>query len=148
MHEARVRRFLGRLLLGEGVDDLAQDVFLKAWRMAGSWREEGSYSAWLMRIAWTSFLSSRRARTRSIAREQVAFETMSAPTSEPDLFIDLKRALANLSERERTAALLCLGEGYSHVEAATIMALPLGTLKSNMVRAQMQLRTNLEAGND
>jgi RNA polymerase sigma factor (sigma-70 family) len=147
MHEARVRRFLARLVRGEGADDIAQEVFLKAWRIRESWRGEGSYGGWLMRIAWTSFLGTHRAQGRRQMRDQVAFEeAKSAAPSDPDRAIDVARALQTLDERERAAAQLCFAEGYSHGEAARIMNVPLGTLKSVVARARTQLAQALEAG--
>jgi len=147
-HEAAVRRFLARLTRGAnsgegGADDLAQEVFLKAWRSAHAFRGDGSYRAWLMRIAWTLFLSAHRARGRREAREQAS----PAPERrhDRDAAIDLQRALACLGERERAAALLCLGEGCSHGEAARIMGIPLGTLKSILARARSALVERLEA---
>lgn len=147
LHEAKVRRFLSRLMRGDGADDLAQEVFIKAWRLAPRWREEGPYGAWLMRIAWTSFLSDHKARGRRAARDQAALpEPTPAPSA--DSAIDLKRALAGLGERERAAALLCFGEGHSHGEAAAILDLPLGTVKSLVARARAHLLRYLETGHD
>jgi RNA polymerase sigma factor (sigma-70 family) len=145
MHEARVRRFLARLVRGEGADDLAQEVFLKAWRMRTSWRGEGSYGGWLMRIAWTSFLSTLRARGRQQLRDHLAYEEREPVAGlDPELAVDLARALARLDERERAAAQLCFAEGYSHSEAAVILGVPLGTLKSIAARARTQLAQALE----
>jgi RNA polymerase sigma factor (sigma-70 family) len=142
-HEAAVRRFLARLTRGDGAEDLAQEVFLKAWRSANAFRGEGSYRAWLMRIGWTLFLSAHRARGRREAREQAS----PAPegSHDRDSAIDLQRALAGLADRERAAALLCFGEGCSHGEAARIMGIPLGTLKSILARARSALVERLEA---
>lgn len=141
-HEAAVRRFLRRLA-GETADDLAQETFLKAWRMAGRYRGDGRYRAWLMRIAWTAFLGAHRAQGRRDARE--AATPRDEPGHDPETRIDLARALAGLGPRERAAALLCFGEGCSHGEAARIMALPLGTLKSIVARARAALVETLEA---
>lgn len=146
MHEARVRRFLARLVR-EGADDIAQEVFLKAWRMRASWRGEGSYAGWLMRIAWTSFLAAHRAQERRQMRDQFAYEEAeAAPPADADRTLDLARALCALDPRERAAAQLCFGEGWSHGEAARIMGLPLGTLKSVAARARAKLAKELEAG--
>ncbi|MDB5691935.1 MAG: hypothetical protein JWO81_998 [Alphaproteobacteria bacterium] len=138
-HERRVRSFLARLTGGEGADDLAQETFLKAWRMASSWRGDGPYLGWLLRIAWRCFLSSRRGRreTTSEAGEQ-------AVAADEIARIDIARALAGLPARERAAALLCFGEGCSHAEAAAILDLPLGTLKSIVARARTGLVRQLE----
>jgi RNA polymerase sigma-70 factor (ECF subfamily) len=143
-HEGAVRRFLARLTRGDGADDLAQEVFLKAWRRAGDWRGEGSYRGWLLRIAWTMFLTAHRAGGRRAARDQAAFDAGTGATSDPNMTIDLSRALAALGERERAAASLCFGEGFSHAEAARIMGLPLGTLKSIVARARAALVERLE----
>jgi RNA polymerase sigma-70 factor (ECF subfamily) len=143
-HEGAVRRFLARLTRGDGADDLAQEVFLKAWRRAGDWRGEGSYRGWLLRIAWTMFLTAYRAQGRRAARDQAAFEGGAPAARDPDMTIDLSRALAALDERGRAAASLCFGEGCSHNEAAQIMGLPLGTLKSIVARARAALVERLE----
>ena len=143
-HEGAVRRFLARLTRGAGGDDIAQDVFLRAWRSADAFRGEGSYRGWLLSIAWTEFLSSRRAEGRRALWEQAASELERAPPRDADQALDLAHALAQLGERERAAASLCFGEGCSHAEAAEIMGLPLGTLKSILARARTALASRLE----
>lgn len=140
-HERRVRAFLGRLTRGDGADDLAQETFLKAWRVVGGYRGEGSFEGWLLRIAWRLFLSSRRDRREAPAE---GAEQADGTGGDRDARIDVERALARLPARERAAALLCLGEGYSHGEAAAIMEVPLGTLKSLVARARAALARALE----
>jgi RNA polymerase sigma-70 factor (ECF subfamily) len=140
-HERRVRAFLVRLTRGDGAEDLAQETFLKAWRMAASWRGEGSYEGWLLRIAWRLFLSRRRARREEPVETP---ELGESGGTDQEVRIDVERALAALPARERAAALLCLGEGYSHSEAAAILDLPLGTLKSILARARASLARALE----
>jgi RNA polymerase sigma factor (sigma-70 family) len=140
-HERRVRAFLARVTRGEGADDLAQETFLKAWRMAPAYRGEGSYEGWLLRIAWRQFLSSRRKRTEEAAE----IPDMADLRAEGgDVRLDVERALDRLGPRERAAAMLCLGEGYSHGQAAEILGLPLGTLKSIVARAKGTLVKHLE----
>jgi RNA polymerase sigma-70 factor (ECF subfamily) len=147
-HQAPVRRFLHRLS-PQDADDIAQDVFIKAWRMRAGWREQGPYGAWLMRIAWTSFLSHYRRSDRYRPRQGdggLPAEASAWPSAEGS--IDLARALAGLDPKARAAAELCFAQGYSHGEAADILALPLGTVKSIVARARVQLAAALENTND
>ena len=124
-------------MAGHDAEDLAQETFVKAWRLGGSFRGEGSYPGWLLRIGWRLFLDQRRGHKPI---ETLEPDVLSAAASDgPDRRIDVERALAGLGPRERAAALLCLGEGYSHAEAAVILDLPLGTLKSIVARARAQL---------
>lgn len=144
-HEGAVRRFLLRLA-GHSADDLAQEVFIQAWRLGSSWRGTGSYKSWLMSIAWTQFLAARRGDQRRLVRES-GWESP-APATDTAAKIDLMRALSGLGERERAAAILCFGEGCSHSEAAAVMHIPLGTLKSIVARAREQLAQRLEVADD
>jgi len=136
-HERRVRSFLSRLTRGVGADDLAQETFLKAWRMAATFKGEGSYEGWLLRIAWRQFLS--RERAPRIAEDELHEGSGQPAAHDAGAAIDVNRALALLKPRERAAALLCFSEGYSHSEAAAILDLPLGTLKSLIARARTRL---------
>ena len=134
-------RALLRRLAGDAGDDLAQETFLAAWRAAGSWRGECSYSTWLARIGWRQFLSHRR-RARPVEPLDAASDLSVEPPAERRVAID--QAMAALPDRERMAALLCFAEGHSQNEAAMIMAIPLGTLKSLVARARQRLFQCLE----
>lgn len=140
-HERRVRAFLSRLARGDGADDLAQETFLKAWRLAATFRGEGSYEGWLLRIAWSLFVS--RTRKRGEEPMDPAQLTLGA-CEDTTARLDVERALGRLPERERAAAILCYAEGYSHGEAAAILDMPLGTLKSVVARAKAELVRQLE----
>jgi RNA polymerase sigma-70 factor (ECF subfamily) len=139
-HEARVRRFVRRAA-GHAAAAIAQEAFLKAWQRRAEWRGGGSYEGWLLRIAWTTFLDFERSARRRAAREAGMAD---AVQPDPELAIALGQALANLSSRERAAAELCFAQGFSHGEAAEIMAVPLGTLKSTVARARERLIALLE----
>jgi len=130
-----------RRLDGGSADDLAQETFLAAWRSAESWRGEGSYYAWLARIAWRQFLSRRRRERPSEPLDQ-AEHLASQPEAPRRSAID--QAMGQLSDRERMAAQLCFAQGCPHREAAEIMDIPLGTLKSLVARARGKLIHCLE----
>jgi RNA polymerase sigma-70 factor (ECF subfamily) len=140
-HEGGVRNFL-RKLARDGSDDIAQETFIRAWRLAHSFRGRGSYRAWLYRIAWRAFLSSRRPAP---VRDDPSPEWH---CPDPATGIDIERAMSGLSERERAAAILCFAEGCSHSEAAAVLGLPLGTVKSLAARARAKLVSYLEPDDD
>lgn len=140
-HEAGLRRYARRLAGDEG-DDIAQDALLAAWRALGQWRGDGSFAGWLQRIATRRYLDrQRRAPPRGSAPVD---HDMAAPDGAPDRQIAIDRALGTLPPRERAAAVLVFAEGYSHVEAAAMLDLPLGTLKSIVARARVALIPLLE----
>jgi RNA polymerase sigma-70 factor (ECF subfamily) len=148
-HEGRLRAFLARAA-GCDADDLAQEAFVRAWQRAGDYRRQGSYAAWLMGIGWRLFLDQRRTARR---REGLAAAGDDAPTStDPrgasDAAIDADRLLAGLSPPERAALTLCFGHGCSHGEAAAIMGVPLGTLKSLVLRGRAKAQTLIGEGAD
>ena len=142
-HEAALRRFTRRLAGDEG-DDIAQDALLAAWRALGQWRGEGSFAGWLRTIATRRFLDRRRveAARMQLTPSEPAADPGGGPGIEQRLSID--QALATLAPRERAAALIVFGEGHSHREAAAMLGLPLGTLKSLVARARLALIPLLE----
>ena len=127
----------------DDADDIAQDTFMAAWRSAAHWRQEGSYRSWLLRIAWRQFLSHRR---RQKPTEPIEAAEGIGVQARGDEKAAISQAIARLGARERMAALLCFAEGHSHAEAAMIMQVPLGTLKSLAARAKRELAASLEGG--
>lgn len=145
-HEGRLRGFLSRVA-GSDADDLAQEAFVRAWQRAGDYRGQGSYAAWLVGIGWRLFLDQRRTARR---REALAASEETAASVDPrpasDAAIDADRLLATLSPQERAALTLCFGHGWSHGEAAEIMGVPLGTLKSLVLRGRTKAQRMIGEG--
>lgn len=142
-HEARVRSFLTRLAGVHLADDLAQETFLRAWRNTGRFRGSSNYVGWLLSIAWSVFLDAhKRHRT-----EQGRLAGVGPPDhtgTDPSVKVDVETLFAALDPEERAPLALCLGQGWSHAEAAEILAVPLGTLKSRLARATAKCRKMLE----
>jgi len=148
-HEARLRGFLRRVAGDADSDDLAQDSFVRAWERAAQFDANGSYEAWLMRIGWHLFLDERRRAASREKRHVAAAEHL--PLSEAgrgDTRLDLTAALARLDPQARAAIVLCDGQGWTHDEAAMLLDLPLGTLKSLIARGKAKLRVFLAIGDD
>jgi RNA polymerase sigma factor (sigma-70 family) len=139
-HERVVRGFLARLAGSDRADDLAQETFLTAWTKASAFAGQGRYRGWLLRIGWTSFLMDNRGRGRRLpayAGTGEAPEQADRSDAERDLIVE--DALARLKEADRAAVILCLVLGHSHREAAEILDMPLGTLKTRVARGSAQL---------
>lgn len=135
-HEAPLRRYLARLA-GDDGDDLAQESLLAAWRSLSQWRGDGGFGGWLRTIATRRFLDARRRRTVPTRPMSPLDDLAHDDGTEQRVAID--RALRRLPDRERAAALLLFAEGWTHTEAAAILGLPLGTLKSIAARARAAL---------
>jgi RNA polymerase sigma-70 factor (ECF subfamily) len=144
-HQSKVRGFLRRLARNDAAlaDDLAQETFLEAWRKIGQYRGEGSFGAWLCGIAWSRFLMELRRRKEEPV-EDIGDTEGSDPRSAADARLDLEKAMARLAPVERAALTLCYALGHSHGDAAEILGLPLGTVKSHVLRGRERLRTMLE----
>jgi RNA polymerase sigma-70 factor (ECF subfamily) len=140
-NQSMLRGFLRRLTRGDHAlaDDLAQETFLEAWRKLIQYRGEGSFAGWLTRIAWSRFLMEARKRKPELLED---LPEQGVETS-PDVKLDLESAMRRISANERAALTLCYALGHSNEEAAEILDMPLGTVKSQVLRGREKLRTLL-----
>lgn len=148
-HQSQVRNFL-RKLCGEHAlaDDLAQDSFLHAWEKLHTYAGHGSFIGWLLKIAYTTFLQSKRKSSRYgqvLERVGYSLETGGgARTEESDELGDLDRFLAILTEEERAVMILSYACGLSHSEIGDAAKLPIGTVKSIIFRGKEKIRDTFE----
>lgn len=143
-HQGMVRAQLRRLLPGDeaAADDLAQETFLLAWRKLRQFRGDARFSTWLYRIAYTCFLQTRRRRSLPIDEANDGEEVQHATAAQAtDLQMDMQHAMQRLSSGELTVLLHCVQLGLSHEEAAYVLALPLGTVKTHATRGKAKLKT-------
>ena len=147
-HQQAVRAFLRRIAADrEEADDLAQETFIAAWSQLAAWRGESSVRSWLLGIAWKKAAGARRSLFRRLARDggYAAQAALHPPRdAAPEDRMALAAAMAGLPLQQRAAVALCLAEDYSHAEAAAILGLPVGTLKSHVQRARARLLSALE----
>lgn len=147
-HQGMVRAQLRRLLQGDhaAADDLAQEVFLLAWQKLDQFRGDARFSTWLYRVAYTCFLQARRKKSWPLDEGDYAeFEALPVPSRAIDLQLDLERAMQRLSSAEQTVLLHCVQLGLSHEEAAYVLTMPLGTVKTHATRGKTKLKTWLAA---
>ena len=145
-HQQAVRGFLRRFA-GHWAesDDIAQEAFVTAWAKLGRFESRSSFRSWVCGIGFRIARDARRTHTRSIARDS---DWLSAQDEGEDAApledrIALAEAMAELPDDQRAAVALCLGEGFSHTEAAAILKLPLGTVKSHVTRGRERLLARL-----
>jgi RNA polymerase sigma-70 factor (ECF subfamily) len=138
-----LRGYLRRLTRGNHAlaDDLAQETFLEAHRKLSQFAGKGSFAGWLYAIAWSRFLMEARKRKLEPLDDM---DDRVAPQSDPALKLDLEKALALLRPPERSALTLCFALGMPHEEAAEVMKVPLGTLKSHVARGREKLKILLK----
>ncbi|HEU4492578.1 MAG TPA: sigma-70 family RNA polymerase sigma factor [Rubrobacteraceae bacterium] len=130
-------------MMGEkqAAEDLVQDGFLKVWRGAESYRaERGSVRTWILSIVHNCGIDQLRS-TASRRRTQEKVEA-SAPASQPsEAFAEtlrnsqreqVREALGTLPREQLKILELAYFSGYTHVEIAELLSLPLGTVKGRM----------------
>jgi RNA polymerase sigma-70 factor (ECF subfamily) len=147
-HQSAVRTVLRRLTRGDMglADDLAQDTFVLAWRNIRHFRFEARFSTWIYRIAINAWRSEAR-RKREVLLDLDEGELPADDVGEemPDIVarVDLERALATLSDGERAAIAACYYADLSHEEAAQALGIPVGTVKTHVLRGKAKLRARL-----
>jgi RNA polymerase sigma-70 factor (ECF subfamily) len=148
-HQQRVRAIVYQLGDTSTVDDLVQEVFLRAWKGLPKFRQTAKFSTWLYRIAWNVACDHREASARK--RTQLQVLTQHAPKSQeaPDVlhlhYQDLvQRGLDSLSEDHRSVLVMHDLEEIPQKDVATILGIPVGTVKSRLFHARAAMRQFLE----
>jgi len=146
-HGSAVRGLLRRLGADSTTaDDLAQDAFMTGFEQVAEFRGEGTFGAWIKKIAARLYLKRVKREARLIFSDNVEpFEEISIRDASGDAAsrIDLDEALKSLSRGERLCVSLCYGADWSHGEAAEALSIPIGTVKSHVKRGLDKLRAKL-----
>ncbi len=135
------------------VDDLAQEIFIKAYEALPTFRLDSSFYTWVYRIAVNK---SRDEMRRRKVRRFLSFQTLtdesnkelvsrlSVPPEERDAKEIVALGLQGLPEKFRSAIILKDIEGLSYEEMADVLQCELGTVKSRLSRARTMLRKILQ----
>src|SRR6516162_11949050 len=142
----RLRRY-ARALVRDPVaaDDLVQDCLARALRKIHLWEKGTDLRAWLFTILHNQHISLVRLamRQRAIVELQKRKSGLAlSPNQIARLELrDLERAIARLPDRQRSVILLIGLKGLSYQEAASVVNLPVGTVRSQVSRGRETLRT-------
>jgi len=130
-------------------EDMAQEAFLKAYRLLHGFRGDCSFTTWMYRVTSSVCLTelSRRKRRGEVEMPHETGDNLAATEHSPeetDLKEQIRKCVTYLSGRYATIITLYYLNGSSYDEIAQVMDVPLGTLKTWMFRARKQLRRIVE----
>lgn len=162
LYKDRIYNYVARMVHDPiEAEDIAQEAFVKAYRSLPSFRGASTFQTWLYRIASNLTIDSVRRRRRrentfsmdapldteegQMAREQ---QDMACPGPARDLETaelqrQVHRAIQQLSPKLRSVVVLYQLQGLSYEEIADILGCPLGTVKSRLFNARLELKQKL-----
>jgi RNA polymerase sigma-70 factor (ECF subfamily) len=138
-------RLANRCANDTAVHDALQDTFVAVWRGAGSYDGRGEVGAWLWGIAIRCLIGQLRRTTALVAE----FRQGDTDVSAEEAVLggvehgDLAGALARLSPELRAVVQATVLDGLTTAEAARLLGIPRGTVKTRMMRARQALRLEL-----
>ncbi|QDT33795.1 ECF RNA polymerase sigma-E factor [Thalassoglobus polymorphus] len=137
--------------------DVAQEAFLSAFEKLGTFRKEASFYSWLFRIAYNAAVTNRRKLKRRAGSLDASYEQTgnepadNDPTLEPshnlqteEKIQQVQTALNQLAPDYRDSLILKEMEGMRYDEIAAVLGCPIGTVRSRIHRARLELREILE----
>jgi RNA polymerase sigma-70 factor (ECF subfamily) len=146
-HKEKVRNIIYLTLSNsDGVDDIAQEVFITVYRHLKSFRFESQFTTWLYRITINKCKDHlRKKNIRSIflplKDDEPVFESINEET---DIKHIVRNAIATLPDKLRIPLVLKDLEGFSYQEIADTMECEIGTVKSRIFRAREALKKILK----
>lgn len=164
-YEGKVRSTLYQLCGSDGLDDLVQEAFLRAWKGLPKFKRKARFSTWLYRISWNVAADRRQAFAKERSRkmgliaspENVSGDRRRQPAEPPDPSTSLgqplmhlhyqdlvQRGLAGLSLEHRSVLVLHDLEDLPQKEIAEILDVPVGTVKSRLHHARAGMRKFLQ----
>jgi len=142
----------------EDADDLVQETYMKAYRFIDKYEEGTNAKAWLFKILKNAYINEYRKKVKQPTK--VDFEEIVAYHDTDDdrisgysdlreeIFLhmmgdEVTSAINSLPLDFRTVILLCDIEGFTYEEIASIIDVPIGTVRSRLFRARNLLKENL-----
>lgn len=140
----------------EDAADVVQDAFLNAYQALHSFKGDAEFFTWLYRIAFNTAISLKRKKRASLSLDSVGAEGGIDP-DDPSEYIkpgaalersedemQLQEAMIRLSQEHREVLVLKEIEGMKYEDIAEILGVPIGTIRSRLHRARLELRELLE----
>ncbi len=144
-----------KLITKESNEDLEQEVYIKAWKNAGHYHEQGSFKSWINTIAKNvskDYLKSayKKYQQNSTSDDNI-LHTIKDKKETPELKLiknerqtQIINAINSLKPKLKEVIMLCEIQGYSYEDCARKLKCPLGTVKSRIYNAKKELAYKLE----
>lgn len=140
--------------------DVVQDTFLNAYQSLHTFKGESEFFTWLYRIAFNTAISLKRKRRTTLCLDQGGSDAK-VEVDDPSDYVkpgvalerseqekQLQEGLSRLSHEHREVLVLKDIEGMKYEEIAVILNVPVGTVRSRLHRARLELRELLQLGED
>lgn len=138
----------------EEAEDVAQDAFVQAYVKLSTFQGKSAFYTWLYRIAYNLSISRKRRKRPEVSVDRIRESTGDEPLDDEEGPGDrmereeragrIRLALQELSDEHRTILVLREMEGCCYETIADVLELPVGTVRSRLHRARMQLRDRLK----
>ena len=138
--QAEVWRLCAHLTDRDAADDVTQDAYMRALGALGSFRGDSSARTWLLAIAHRACADHvRKLQRRRLLLGALQDRRPSAAAPALDGIVELDLLLSTLDRDRRTAFVLTQVLGLEYQEAADVVDVPVGTIRSRVARARAQL---------
>ena len=146
-HQQHVWRYLRRLLGDEAAaEDVAQETFLRVYSRLPTFTFQARFSTWIFQIAHNAAVDEMRAQRRRALLVRSVPPPAAATGGAGAARVEIEAALASLPVDLREALVLIEVLGLRYTEAATVLAVPTGTVKSRVFAARVRLAEWARAG--
>jgi len=134
----------------EEAEDLAQEVFVKAYRYLKQYNPEHKFSSWILKIATNTSIDALRKKKLDTMPLEEEIETHREDMSAEKAFLqeearqEIESAIGRLPQEHRIVVLLYHQQGKSYQEIADILDIPLSMVKNRLFRARKTLKAELK----
>lgn len=134
----------------QDAEDVAQEAFVRAYQRFASLRDRDRFRAWLVRVTWRIAIDWQRGARRREVREQVVARRSppigdaAADAIASDRSNRLWTAIDALPEKLRIVIVLSAIDGHAVKDVASLLGLPIGTVKSRLFSARRALEARLQ----
>lgn len=149
-YESKLKRYgLKFLNIKEDIEDIVQEVFIKAYTRIQSFDANQRFSPWIYRIAHNEFVNELRRRTRqplvsfdsdTILPFIVSTEKTDGPAEQAELAKMMEESLMGLSEKYREPLVLFFYESLSYQDIAEVLHIPVTTVGVRISRGKEKLK--------